>query len=481
MRSTKKQLRWISFAVPFFSLCSFALAADEPPTDWIDPATGHRIVRLSREPGTSSFYFHQNGYTGDKLVVSTPNGLSTIDLKTHEIVPIVEGRVGQVVVGNKSGNVYYTRFGTGAIYSTNVNTKETKEIGKAPGRGGSGLAVNADETLLGGSYAEGGGDGRRGAGPGAPSGAPGGSTPTPANDKGAAENRTPAAGEATPGADASLPRPEDTRGGQDATQQNVRRFAGRERGLAARLAAKIPMRLYTVNIATGEVSTFNPSTDWQNHVQFSPTDPTLMMFCHEGPWHDVDRIWTIHTDGSGLKLMHPRTMKYEIAGHEFFGYDGKTIYYDLQTPRSDKFWLAGVNVETGERIRYPIERSQWSVHYNQSHDGKLFAGDGGGPGSVANRTPLPGNKPLDPPGNGMWMYLFRPVADHMETMKVGDETVKVGKFEAEKLVDLSKHNYELEPNLTFTPDNKWIVFRSNMNGPTHVYAVEIAKADAPGE
>ena len=33
-----------------------------------------------------------------------------------------------------------------------------------------------------------------------------------------------------------------------------------------------------------------------------------------------------------------------------------------------------------------------------------------------------------------------------------------------------------EPNLTFTPDNKWIVFRSNMHGPTHVYAVEIAKA-----
>jgi oligogalacturonide lyase len=210
-------------------------------------------------------------------------------------------------------------------------------------------------------------------------------------------------------------------------------------------------------------------------VQFSPTDPTLMMFCHEGPWHDVDRIWTIRTDGTNAKLMHPRTMQYEIAGHEFFGFDGKTIYYDLQTPRSEKFWLAGVNVDTGERIRYPIERAQWSVHYNQSHDGKLFAGDGGGPGSVANRTQLPENKPLDPPGNGMWMYLFRPV-ERNETMQVGGEIVKIGKFEAEKLVDLSKHNYELEPNLTFTPDNKWIVFRSNMHGPTHVYAVEIAKA-----
>jgi oligogalacturonide lyase len=42
---------------------------------------------------------------------------------------------------------------------------------------------------------------------------------------------------------------------------------------------------------------------------------------------------------------------------------------------------------------------------------------------------------------------------------------------------MSQHDYELEPNVTFTPDGKWIVFRSNMHGPTHVYAVEIARAD----
>ena len=32
-----------------------------------------------------------------------------------------------------------------------------------------------------------------------------------------------------------------------------------------------------------------PQHDWLNHLQFSPTDPTLLMFCHEGPWHKVDR------------------------------------------------------------------------------------------------------------------------------------------------------------------------------------------------
>ena len=63
-----------------FSILSIQLAAQtqtEPPREWIDPDTGHRIVRLSDEPGSQSFYFHQNGYTesGDKLVFSTPKGL----------------------------------------------------------------------------------------------------------------------------------------------------------------------------------------------------------------------------------------------------------------------------------------------------------------------------------------------------------------------------------------------------------------------
>jgi oligogalacturonide lyase len=42
---------------------------------------------------------------------------------------------------------------------------------------------------------------------------------------------------------------------------------------------------------------------------------------------------------------------------------------------------------------------------------------------------------------------------------------------SEKLVDMSAHDYRLEPNLTFTPDQKWIVFTSNMHGANHVYAV----------
>jgi oligogalacturonide lyase len=417
-------------AVPAISPQPAVKAGPEPPTEWVEPATGHRVIRLSRDAGTSSLYFHQNAFTadGDKLVVTTRDGLATISLKTRAVEPIVEGRAGNVVVGKKTRQVFYTKAGT--VYATHLDTKATREIAQLPPEmRGAGFALNADETLLAGSYVEGGGQ---------RSAPPADGTPPPAG----------------------------------------RRAGGRDASLEARWAARRPMRLYTVSIATGEVKTFHPCTDWLNHVQFSPTDPTLLMFCHEGPWHKLDRIWTIRTDGTGLKLMHPRTVPNEIAGHEFFGPDGKMIWYDLQTPRSQQFWLAGVNVATGERLRYPVERSQWSVHYNVSPDGKLFAGDGGGPASVANRTPLPDNQPLDPPGNGQWIYLFRPQPGAGETIQAGTETVKVGRLAAEKLVHLSKHDYRLEPNVKFTPDGKWIVFQSNMHGAPHVYAVEVAKADA---
>jgi oligogalacturonide lyase len=378
-------------------------AAEEPPREWIESATGHRVIRLSREPGTSSFYFHQNAYTagGDKMVVSTRNGLSSINLQTREIEPLVEGRAGNVIVGRKTRQVFYTR--DGSVAATPLDTRVTRKIATFAREflRGSGFAVNADETLLAGSTIE---------------GVQGTNFPPPAS--------------ATPGLRS------DNAPGKGAMMER-------------RWAAGLPMALYTVNIKTGEIKTFHHTTNWLNHVQFSPTDPTLIMFCHEGPWHKVDRIWTIRTDGSGLRKIHARTMDMEIAGHEFFSQDGKIIWYDLQTPKSKVYWLAGHELATGKLIKYSVARERWSVHFNVSQDGKLFAGDGGGPRSVAA------------PGNGQWIYLFTP---------------KDGQLEAERLVDLSKHNYELEPNVTFTPDGKWIVFRSNLHGPTHVYAVEVKKA-----
>jgi len=230
-----------------------------------------------------------------------------------------------------------------------------------------------------------------------------------------------------------------------------------------RWAARLPMGRFTVNIQTGEIKTIHKANDWLNHLLFSPTDPALLMFCHEGPCHNVDRIWTIRADGTQLKKIHTRSMAMEVFGHEFWSADGKTIWYDLQTPRAEVFWLAHYNVDTGERAWYSLQRNEWSIHFNVSRDGKLFCGDGGDPGQVA-RAP-----------DGQWIYLFR--AELIPNRGIEDPSfVQPGVLRAERLVNMSKHQYRLEPNPSFTPDQKWVVFRSNMFGPTYVFAVEVAKA-----
>ena len=383
----------IMFIIAFASTNAVAKA---PPREWIDKDTGHRVLRLSEEDNQVSFYFHQNAYTvtGDKMVFYSPKGILTYDFKSKKSDLIVKGNTSHAVVAKKSRKVYYLIGDT--VFETDIDTKVTREILRDGRLGsGSGFAINSDETLLGGSMIT-------------------GKIPKEFVDK----------------------------------KSMKERFRGKGEMMSARITAKIPMALYTIGIQTGLLNTFHNSTDWLNHVQFSPTDPCLMMFCHEGAWDQVDRIWTIRTDGSDLRKIHIRSSPGEIAGHEFFSPDGRFIYYDLQTPAGKEFWLARHDIRSGRMDRFALEKREWSVHYSVSPDGSLFSGDGGGPKSVAKGD------------NGQWIYLFRPKGD---------------KLVAERLVNLSNHDYGLEPNATFTPDGKWLVFRSNMFGAPRVYAVEIEK------
>jgi len=42
------------------NVSSEATATVEPPTSWIDADTGHRVIRLTREPNSASLYFNEN-------------------------------------------------------------------------------------------------------------------------------------------------------------------------------------------------------------------------------------------------------------------------------------------------------------------------------------------------------------------------------------------------------------------------------------
>jgi oligogalacturonide lyase len=431
-----------------------------PPKEWIDKDTGHRVVRLSEEPGSSSAYFNINAFTPDGryLVFSAPSGIQAMDLKTRALTTIVPGRAGLLFVGRKTGLVYYMqnagsstmghdansphtpgaaakpapaadgRGGPRAVMAIDIATKTARQIALLE-PGGAIESINADETLLAGARTTG------------PSAVP------------------------SPGGMLTNKDPGDEVGPDG---QKLTYAEGREVQIHRRLMAKIPMEIFTVDTKTGARKVVTASTDWLNHLQFSPTDPNLLMYCHEGNWHIVDRLWVVRLDSDKPPVnIHVRTMNMEIAGHEWFSSDGKTVWYDLQTPRGEDFWVAGYNVETGKRTQYHLDRNSWGVHFNSSPDGKLFSSDGGD-SEMAAHAP-----------DGKYIYLLRPrdIPDVAGIHAEGsDKLIKPGVLDPEKLVNMQPHNYRSEPNAAFTPDGKWLVFRSNLFGAGHVYAVEIAKA-----
>ncbi|HVS73602.1 MAG TPA: oligogalacturonate lyase family protein [Phycisphaerae bacterium] len=398
-----------------------AAPAQEPPRTWIDPDTGHRIHRITDEPNSTGFYFNINAYTpdGKTMVYSAPDGIHAVDLPTLKTRLVVPGsNLHAVVVGHKTNTVFFTKTDEHALYSANLDTGDTKKLADLPPRA-SVSTVNADETLAAGTFIEG-------------------------------------------------------EGGQDygAQRVNPQGMSGplvqplnKGQMMAQRLAAKLPMTLFTLNLQTGkETPLLQHNTNWLNHLLFSPADPTLLMYCHEGAWQEVDRIWNIQTDGTHNELIHKRTMVMEIAGHEFWGLDGKTIWYDLQTPKGEDFWLASYNLETKERRWFHMQRNEWSIHFNVTADESLMCGDGGDPGQVAHAP------------DGEWIELFHPTMTPSRGAINQPDFIQPGVLHSEHLVNMSKHNYKLEPNVRFSPDKKMVFFTSNMFGPSYVFGVEVAKA-----
>ncbi|HWA08188.1 MAG TPA: oligogalacturonate lyase family protein [Opitutaceae bacterium] len=408
-----------------FALCllvllsAAALAATDPalPKSWIDATTGRRVIRLTDTPGSATLYFNDGCFTPDGhevvYTVTSDKSCHILDLRTGETRLVAAGPVKTICMGRKTPSAYYVKRegDVQVLYSTNVDTGETRRRAVLPGRGAL-YTVNADETLVAGTYV-----------PGDPP---------------------------TFGGRAGFGFPDSPQ--VDPLEQDPKKGTL----MADRFAAHLPIVLYLTDLATGESRTLMNSTDWLNHLQFSPTDPNLLMYCHEGPWQLVDRIWTVRTDGSRNHLVHQRTMEMEIAGHEWWSESGDAIWYQLHYPPALGInFIASENVNTGARVRYLYNPDAASIHHNLSPDGTFFCGDG-----------TKGNP---------WIVICRPVLSPDQNTH-GTNLTRTGTLKVDRLVDMSKHNYALEPNPIFTPDQKLVLFRSNMLGETYVFAVEIAKA-----
>ena len=462
-----------------------------PPKSWVDKDTGHRVWRVTDEPNSGAFYFNVNEFTPDhkQMVYNSPDGIRVLDLAamtTKLLVPNAPppavfkdsgaaarggrgfgGGVRSIVVGHKTNSIFFTKMDpttrVNAVYKADTNTGQVRKLIDLPPRVGI-ASVNADETLGAGTYNE---SDLTGSDPNAPNAflaAPVGGFGTGGAGAGATPSANVAASSSAAGALAAAANP--TLGG--ANVQSDDKGAMMER----RLAARIPAVLFTIRLEpgpngekAGTIKVLLHSTDWVSHLLFSPSDPQLLMYCHEGMWQKVDRVWLIHTDGTQNQLIHKRTMVMEIAGHEFWGLDGKTIWYDWQYPKGEDFFVASYNLETHKRIAYHLQRNEWSIHFNLTQDLDMFCGDGGDSGQVASAP------------DGEWIELFRPeMIRGTEGALNGPDFFQPGVFHSEHLVNMAHQNYRAEPNPRFSPDKKYVFFTSNIFGRSYIFAAEVAKA-----
>ncbi|HVV04379.1 MAG TPA: oligogalacturonate lyase family protein, partial [Puia sp.] len=360
------------------------------PAAWIDKDTRHTVVRLSGLGGdNASFYFHNNPFIGDKMVFYHTEGkdkqIYTMDLLTRRAVQVthISSPMSGEIVASSGKRVFYQV--KDSVFCTDVDDKATRLVFVfPPDFKGTVSTLNANETLLAGV------------------------------ESGEKE------------------------------KEILRKYPEKHDFFNRIYDAHIPHTLFTIDLRTGGLKKIHRENTWIGHVQFSPRDTAMLMFCHEGPWQKVDRIWTIHVTTGEVRLMHQRTVENEIAGHEFFGPEGDTIWFDWQIPKGQTFFLGGVDVRTGKERKCAMTRDEWSIHFTISPDRRLFAGDGGDSGQVAKAK------------NGRWIYLFR---------REGDRLV------SEKLVNMKGQYYKLEPNVHFSPDGRWVIFRGNFEGHEEIYAV----------
>jgi oligogalacturonide lyase len=375
------------------------------PDESKDPDTGARILHLSKIPNPASgvIYFTQACTTPDSRYTlvryldaksgHTAGIMYRYDFKTGELLKLSDLMTKNQVFVPASANLYFTSDNDRSIYITNILDLKTRKVATMPAdlTCTGGLTVNADETLVVGT---------------------GGLVEQHKNEK-------------------VLTTPPN--------------HGSAFKEILARHDTNL---LFDADIKTGKITELHRINTWLGHVQFSPTDPKLLMYCHEGNWAKVDRIWLLRLgDGSQPQLVLKRTEENEIAGHEFWSSDGTITWYDHNYRNTKgKQFLEGKNVATGAITRYPITPPFGSIHYTNSPDGKFFVCDGGtnkaNPGAQA-------------------MYILVP---------------ENGKLRPIKLCNMAKNDYkDAEPNPHLTPDQHWVTFTATFTGTPQAYAVEMPK------
>ena len=172
------------------------------------------------------------------------------------------------------------------------------------------------------------------------------------------------------------------------------------------------------------------------HVNTSPTDSSVLTFCHEGKWHIVDhRLWALDlTTGKASKL-HP-CQKGECIGHEYWFASGTRVGYHGY--KDGKSMLGAVNSDGTSDIccEFPYP----TMHIFSS-DERLIVGDGSAQSPYLRLWSK----------NEISYDEARVLCRHGSSFK----------------------NQDAHTHPRYTPDGKSLIYTSDESGNNQIYSVEI--------
>lgn len=196
-------------------------------------------------------------------------------------------------------------------------------------------------------------------------------------------------------------------------------------------------------------------THWLGHFQFCPTDSSLGMFCHEGPWNLVhQRMWLIDMRSRGVTPVY-RQGEDDCIGHEFWTTDGK-IFFD--------------NRRKGHDGTITVNKTQATIEKVET-DQVPFIGLADKDGTILRTVDLP-------------YYCNHYHSNKDNTLLVGDEVEDLVLINLEgemaSIVTLCTHmtswqTQQTHCHPTFSWNNQKILFTSDRDGPTNLYLIDLHK------
>jgi oligogalacturonide lyase len=197
-----------------------------------------------------------------------------------------------------------------------------------------------------------------------------------------------------------------------------------------------------IDAASGAAEVVFEERSWIGHVNTSPTQPQLMTFCHEGPWHKVDhRIWGLDlTTGRAWKIRPGQPG--ERVGHEYWFADGEQIGYHGFSAEGAPFY-GSIRYDNSGQVEAPFPHG--STHFH-SNDLGLIVGDGS----------------REEPHLMLWRF-------------------RDGRFEGPRALLAHRGSFQaqvLHVHPRFSPDGRQILFVSDMLGYGNIYLIDTPDFDA---